>query len=143
MIARRKLALAGIASLAVVSAGAIAWHTTRAPAAQPATAGTAPAERLLERLGKDLGQVDQALRRVAAARPAGSGAVRPEEIDDMAGSAQERSAWGMIDDAAAGDAPRALSALADLIAAGESPAASGPSRTGSASRKSPVERPWR
>jgi len=95
------------------------WATSRhALDLEPATA-----ERLLERLGKDLGQVDQALRRVAAARPAGSAAVRPEEIDDMAGSAQERSAWGMIDDAAAGDAPRALSALADLIAAGESPVA--------------------
>jgi DNA polymerase III delta subunit len=83
----------------------------------------ATAERLLERLGRDLGQVDQALQRVAAARGADAGAVRPEEIDDMVGSAQERSAWGMIDDAAAGEARRALAALADLLAAGESPVA--------------------
>lgn len=87
-------------------------------ALEPATA-----ERLLERLGRDLGQVDQALKRLAAARAAGAGAVRPEEIDDIAGSAQERSAWGMIDDAAAGDATKALAALADLLATGESPVA--------------------
>ena len=54
MIARRKLALAGIAGLIVLSAGAVAWQTTRAPAAQPAIAGTAPSERLLELIPAEL-----------------------------------------------------------------------------------------
>lgn len=95
------------------------WSSSRhACALAPATA-----ERLLERLGTDLGQVDQALRRLAACRGAGDGPVPPEAIDDMVGSPQERSAWGMVDDAAAGDAPRALVALADLLASGENPVA--------------------
>lgn len=83
----------------------------------------ATAERLLERLGTDLGQVEQALRRLAACRAAAEGPVPPEAIDDMVGSPQERSAWGMIDAAAAGDAPGALAALSDLLASGESPVA--------------------
>ncbi len=83
----------------------------------------ATAERLLERLGTDLGQVDQAIRRVAAARGDDAAPVPPEAVDDMVGSPQERSAWGMVDDAAAGNAPAALAALADLLAAGENPIA--------------------
>lgn len=81
------------------------------------------AERLLERLGADLGQIDQAIRRLAAARGADAGPVPPDAVDDMVGSPQERSAWAMVDDAAAGDAPAALAALADLLAAGENPIA--------------------
>ena len=81
------------------------------------------AARLLERLAGDLGQVDQALARLAAAcgpeqrgRP-----VQPDAVDDFAGSPQERTAWGMIDAAAAGDTRRALRELADLLDAGENP----------------------
>lgn len=95
------------------------WSSSRHDCAlAPATA-----ERLLERLGSDLGQVDQALRRLAACRVPGEGPIPPEAIDDMVGSPQERSAWGMIDAAAAGDAPGALAALSDLLASGESPVA--------------------
>ncbi len=83
----------------------------------------ATAQRLLERLGNNLGQVDQALARLAAATDpaAKKTAIQPEAIDDFAGSPLERTAWGMIDAAATGDARDALSQLASLLAAGENP----------------------
>lgn len=83
----------------------------------------ATAQRLLERLGGDLGQVDQALARLAAATaPADrKKAIPPEAVDDFAGSPQERTAWGMVDSATAGDAREAVAHLADLLDAGENP----------------------
>ena len=83
----------------------------------------ATAARLLERLAGDLGQVDQAIARLAAGcTPAERGKpIQPEAVDDFAGSPQERTAWGMIDAAAGGDTKRALSELADLLDAGENP----------------------
>lgn len=83
------------------------------------------AELLLERLGNDLGQVDQALARLAAAtEPAArKAAIQPEAIGDLAGSPLERTAWGMIDAAAAGDAAEAVAQLDALLAAGENPIA--------------------
>jgi DNA polymerase III delta subunit len=85
----------------------------------------ATAEQLLERLGGQLGQVDQALARIAAATPpaARGKPVPPEAIEEFVGTPGERSAWGMIDAAASGDAPTALAELADLLDAGESPIA--------------------
>jgi DNA polymerase III subunit delta len=85
----------------------------------------ATAEQLLERLGGHLGQVDQALARIAAATPAAARGkpVPPDAIDGFVGSPGERSAWGMIDAAAAGDTPTALGELAELLDAGESPIA--------------------
>lgn len=80
---------------------------------------TAP--RLLERLGGNLGQVDQALARLAAT--AGDAPVPPEAVDAFAGSAEERTAWGMIDAATGGDARGAVVQLADLLTAGENPIA--------------------
>jgi len=83
----------------------------------------ATAQRLLERLGNNLGQVDQALARLAAATDpaAKKTAIQPEAIDDFAGSPLERTAWGMIDAAATGDAREAVGQLAALLAAGENP----------------------
>lgn len=83
----------------------------------------ATAQRLLERLGNNLGQVDQALARLAAATDpaAKKTAIQPEAIDDFAGSPLERTAWGMIDAAATGDAREAIAQLAALLAAGENP----------------------
>ena len=83
----------------------------------------ATAQRLLERLGNNLGQVDQALARLAAATDpaAKKTAIQPEAIDDFAGSPLERTAWGMIDAAATGDAREAITQLAALLAAGENP----------------------
>lgn len=83
----------------------------------------ATAQRLLERLGGTLGQVDQALARLAAATPdaARKQPLQPDAVDEFAGSPQERTAWGMIDSAAAGDAADAIRQLADLLAAGENP----------------------
>ena len=83
----------------------------------------ATAQRLLERLGNNLGQVDQALARLAAATDpaAKKTAIQPEAIDDFAGSPLERTAWGMIDAAATGDAREAIGQLAALLAAGENP----------------------
>lgn len=81
------------------------------------------AQRLLERLGGSLGQIDQALARLAAATDPAvkSATIPPEAIDDIAGSPQERTAWGMIDAAASGDTRRAIAELADLIESGENP----------------------
>ena len=81
------------------------------------------AQRLLERLDGQLGQIDQALARLAAATPPAERRkpLPPEAVDDFAGSQQERTAWGMIDAAGAGDAAAAIGQLADLIAAGENP----------------------
>jgi DNA polymerase-3 subunit delta len=95
------------------------WSTTR----HGITLAVATAERLLERLGGNLGQIDQALARLAAAADpsAAKAAIPPEAIDDFVGSPQERTAWGMIDAAAGGDTPRALRELADLLDAGENP----------------------
>ncbi len=83
----------------------------------------ATAQRLLERLGNDLGQVDQALARLAAATDpaARKKAIPPEAIDDFAASPLERTAWGMIDAAGAGDAREAIAQLSSLLDSGENP----------------------
>jgi DNA polymerase III delta subunit len=84
---------------------------------------TATAQRLLERLGGHLGQIDQALARLAAATPPAERTkpLPPDAVDDFAGTPQERTAWSMIDAAGAGDAATAIRQLADLVAAGENP----------------------
>jgi DNA polymerase-3 subunit delta len=83
----------------------------------------AAAQRLLERLGPDLGQIDQALARLAAATPpeARSKPLPPDAVDGVAGTPQERTAWEMIDAAGAGDAAAAIVQLDALLAAGENP----------------------
>jgi DNA polymerase III delta subunit len=83
----------------------------------------ATAQRLLERLADNLGQVDQALARLAATidPTAKKAAIQPEAVDDFAGSPQERTAWSMIDGAAGGDARAAIAQLSDLLDAGENP----------------------
>lgn len=100
-----------------------AWVRQWARARHHCTLEAATAQRLLERLGNDLGQVDQAVQRLAGAHAGDGGRIAPEAVDDIVGSPQERSAWGMVDAAAAGNAPEALAALADLLAAGENPIA--------------------
>ena len=63
----------------------------------------AAAGLLLERLGNDLGQVDQALGRLAAALPAQERRViSPEAVDALGGSGNQRTAWEMLGAAAAG-----------------------------------------
>ena len=99
------------------------WVRQWAKARHQCVLEAATAQRLLERLGNDLGQVDQAVQRLAGAHAGRGGPIPPEEVDDMVGSPQERSAWGMVDAAAAGNAPEALAALADLLASGENPIA--------------------
>ena len=83
----------------------------------------ATAQRLLERLGRSLGQVDQALQRLAAAIDPGSRkkTIGPEAIDDIAASPQERAAWGMIDAAAVGRTAEAVAHLEELLESGENP----------------------
>lgn len=95
------------------------WSTAR----HGITLAAATAQRLLERLGGNLGQIDQALARLAAAADPATAktAIPPEAIDDFVGSPQERTAWGMIDAAAGGDTARAVRELADLLDAGENP----------------------
>ncbi len=83
----------------------------------------ATAQRLLERLGADLGQADQALARLAAATPpeGRKKPLPPEAVDAVAGTPQERTAWEMIDAAGTGDARAAIQQLDALLAAGENP----------------------
>ncbi len=102
-----------------------AWVKQWAQSRHGCSLASATAQRLLERLSNDLGQVDQAVQRLAAAATNQSAGkpIPPEAVDDMVGSPQERSAWGMVDSAAAGNAPEALAALADLLACGENPIA--------------------
>jgi len=99
------------------------WVRRWAASRYGVTLAAATAERLLERLAGNLGQVDQALARLAATPgTGGNGAtIEPDAIDDVAGGPQERTAWGMTDAAAAGDARTAIAHLADLLDSGESP----------------------
>lgn len=100
-----------------------AWVRQWAQTRHGIAVAAATAARLLERLGGDLGQVDQALARLAAACLPGERGrtIPPEAVDDFAGSPQERTAWGMIDAAATGDTRVALAQLADLLETGENP----------------------
>ena len=100
-----------------------AWVRQWAQSRHGIQLAAATAQRLLERLGSNLGQIDQALARLAAATDpaARKTAIQPEAIDDFAGSPLERTAWGMIDAAATGDAREAVAQLAALLAAGENP----------------------
>ena len=94
------------------------WATSR----HGITLAAATAQRLLERLGGNVGQIDQALARLAAAAdPQATKAIPPEAVDDFVGSPQERTAWGMVDAAAGGDTKRALRDLTDLLDSGENP----------------------
>ena len=80
------------------------WIRTWAQARHGLKLAPATAQRLLERLGGQLGQIDQALARLASATDprAKVTTIEPDAIDDFAGSPQERTAWGMIDAAAGG-----------------------------------------
>lgn len=102
-----------------------AWVRQWAKSRHGIQLAAATAQRLLERLGHDLGQIDQAIARLAAATPpdARSKPLQPEAIDDIAASPLERTAWGMIDAAGAGDAREAIGQLAALLDAGENPIA--------------------
>lgn len=104
-----------------------AWVRRWARARHEITLAEPTADVLLERLAGNLGQVDQALARLAAAlEPADrKQPIQPDAIADIAGSPQERTAWGMIDAAAGGDARTAIAHLTDLVDAGESPIAIG------------------
>ena len=75
----------------------------------------ATSQRLLERLANNLGQIDQALARLAAATDpaAKKKIIPPEAVDNFAGSPQERTAWGMIDSA---DSPRCSTAARTRLA---------------------------
>ncbi|MFM7186086.1 MAG: DNA polymerase III subunit delta [Planctomycetota bacterium] len=99
------------------------WVRSWAASRHGITLAAATAQRLIERLGGTLGQIDQALARLAAATDAAARKkpIPPEAVDDVAGSPQERTAWGMVDAAAGGDTPRALRELADLLDSGENP----------------------
>jgi len=100
-----------------------AWVRRWADARHGLKIAPATAELLLDRLAGNLGQIDQALARIAASLgPERQGrTLEPEAVEDVAGSPQQRSAWGMIDAAAAGDTRAALRQLADLLDAGENP----------------------
>lgn len=100
-----------------------AWVRGWARSRHDLTLAAATAERLVERLGVHLGQIDQALARLAAATPLEQRCVplQPDAVDACAGTPLERTAWGMIDAAGTGDASAAIAQLAELLAAGENP----------------------
>lgn len=83
----------------------------------------ATAQRLAERLAGQLGQIDQALARLAAATPATArrSPLPPETVDTLAGTPRDRAAWILVDAAGAGDAAQAVGLLGELLAAGENP----------------------
>ena len=95
-----------------------AWLRRWAKAAHACNLPAATAERLVERLGNDLGQITQAIRRLAAS---GDATIPPEAVDDVAGGPRERSAWQMAEAASAGKAAAAVAILADLLESGENP----------------------
>jgi DNA polymerase-3 subunit delta len=99
------------------------WLRVWAKAHHGVELAAATAQRLLERLGSSLGQIDQALQRLAAAidPAAPNKTVPPEWIDDIVASPQERTAWGMIDAAVMGRTGDAVAQLAQLLEAGENP----------------------
>lgn len=105
----------------------VRWVRQWAQARYGVELAAAAGQRLLERLAGHLGQIDQALQRLSAAIPADAKkkTIGPDAIDDVAGSPQERTAWGMIDDAAAGRTAAAMAQLAELLDAGENPIAVG------------------
>lgn len=83
---------------------------------------TTTASRLLERLGNELGQIDQAIASLAAALPkSGPRKITPEAVDTIGGSGTQRTAWEMLDAAAAGRTAEAIALLASLLEAGENP----------------------
>ncbi len=100
-----------------------AWIRRWAQTRHDLPIAAATAELLLERLAGNLGQIDQALARITASLGPGDRGrtIEPDMVEDVAGSPQERTAWGMIDAAVAGDTRIALEHLADLIDAGENP----------------------
>ena len=98
------------------------WLRKWAKQAHRADLPAAAASLLLERLGSDLGQVDQAVAGLAAARPAnGKRTISPEAVDALGGSGNQRTAWEMLDAAAAGRTADAVGLLGSLLEAGESP----------------------
>jgi DNA polymerase-3 subunit delta len=99
------------------------WVRQWAESRHGCSLAAATAQRLLERLGSNLGQIDQALARLAAAvePSARKATIPPDAVDEIAGSPQERTAWEMIDSAAAGNAREAITQLAALLDAGENP----------------------
>ncbi len=101
----------------------VAWLRRWSQSRHGIQLAAATAQRLLERLGADLGQIDQALARLAAATPgdARRKPLPPDAVDAIAGTPQERTAWEMIDAAGAGDARAAIVQLDALLAAGENP----------------------
>ena len=82
----------------------------------------ATADTILERLGDELGQIDQALTTFAAALPQeGKRTLPPEMVDSLDGMGNQRTVWEMVDAAAAGRTSEAISLLDKLIQSGESP----------------------
>lgn len=100
-----------------------AWVRKWAAARHGIQLAVPTAQRLLERLGAELGQIDQALARLAGATPAADRGkpLGPEAVEDFVGSPQERTAWDMIDAATSGDAAAAIRQLSELLAVGENP----------------------
>jgi DNA polymerase III subunit delta len=102
-----------------------AWVRTWAKSRHDILLAAATAQTLVERLAGELGQIDQALARLAAAIPPADRKkpIPPEACDDFASSPREQTAWGMIDAAAAGQTAPAIRQLDELLAAGENPIA--------------------
>ena len=98
------------------------WLRKWAKHSHQADLPAAAASVLLERLGHDLGQADQALGSLAAACPAKDRrTISPEAVAALGGNGNQRTAWEMLNAAAAGQTAAAVSLLGSLLEAGESP----------------------
>lgn len=102
-----------------------AWLRSWAETAHGIKLAAATAQQLLERLGGQLGLVDQALARLAAATPkaARGKAIPPEAVEGFVATPGERPAWDMIEAAGNGDTVAALRELAILLDQGQAPIA--------------------
>lgn len=94
------------------------WLRRWAKKTRGCTLPAATAERLVERLGNELGQLMQAIERLVSVNVT---SIPPEAVDDIAGGPRERSAWQMAEAASGGQAAEAMAMLADLLEAGENP----------------------
>ena len=83
----------------------------------PSTAGL-----LVERIGPELGLLDQELAKLALTAGPG-GRITPETVTRSVGSWRAKTTWDMLDAALAGDLGRALIELDRLLLAGENPVA--------------------
>lgn len=75
---------------------------------------TAAADRLIERVGTDLGRLDSEVAKLAVAAGEGQ-AITVERVDELTGRGSEEQAWAIQEALLSGNAERALGKLHELV----------------------------